>query len=142
MKNLSELLSIYSNIYKHYSSSNVSNVSNSETKIGNEDGELEILANLAKLANMIATDPYSDITQKNVYDHERHITMFHDNIISLVNKEDDDKHKIYICKCMKEHIDKLISELEKNMEDYEDEEDQQYQKLYKQYKKLTSFILY
>lgn len=110
MKNLSELLSIYANAYKHYSTSN------NETKIvSNEYGELAILADLA---NMIATDPYSDITQKNISDHEHHITMYHDHIISFFNKEDDDedeknKERIYICKCMKECIYTRILELEK-----------------------------
>jgi hypothetical protein len=128
MKNLSELLLIYANAYKHYSSASNDNVNN-------DYGELAMLANLA---NMIATDPYSDITQKNASHHEKHIEMYHDYIINFLNKEDDDNDNIYICKCMKEHIYKCISEVEKKIEEYENE-DEQCEKLYKQYQKLTSF---
>lgn len=111
MKTLSELLDLYSKLYKHYHNNH------------NEYGEIEMLA---KFANMIATDASSPLTEMTALNHEQHLEIYHNNIIQLLNT----KQKIYPCKCLKTYISNRVLELKKRVD-----EDPHNDKLYEMYQK-------
>lgn len=113
MKSVSELLSVYSKVYVHYFNDNDDN---------DDVYELEDrLKMLAKFANMIATDPFSDLTQKKALFFEEHMDSYHSEVIKNISDKDYE-HKIYPCKCLKQYIKDRVKELEKKLYENEEEE--------------------
>ena len=111
MKSLSELLSLYTKAYVH----------NIDDK-GYDIYELyERTKMMAEFANMIATDPFSDVTQEKALFHEEHMNTYHSNVIKHISDKDYDK-RIYPCECLKEYIKNRVKEIENKLNEKEEDE--------------------
>lgn len=121
MKSLSELLSLYAKAYIHYGDYFYQN---------NDVYELcDRSKMMAEFANMIATDPFSDVTQKKALFYEEYMNDYHSEVIKNISDKKYDK-KIYPCECLKEYIKNRVKELENKL--YEDKEEDK-EELYEEY---------
>jgi len=123
MKSLQELLSIYAKAYVHYLKDNYEY---------DEYVLYEQSKKIAKFGNMIATDPFSELTQKKALFYEEEMNTYHSEVIKNIPDKNYDE-RIFPCRCLKKYIKDRVKELEKKVfEDNEDNKDNE-DEIYNEY---------